>query len=44
MKLANFIAILLATPIPTMISKCIVSVVVVILNFIISKFFTFKKK
>ena len=35
---------LFMTPIPTMISKCIISVIVIILNFIISKFFAFKKK
>ena len=29
-------------PIPPIISKCIITVVVIILNFIISKFFTFK--
>lgn len=37
-------AILFTTPIPTIISKCVISVVVIILNFIISKFFTFKQK
>ena len=31
-------------PIPTMISKCIITVIVIILNFFISKFFAFKKK
>ena len=30
-------------PISTMISKCIVTVIVIILNFFISKFFAFKK-
>lgn len=34
---------LFQTPIPEMISKCIVTVVVIILNFFISKFFAFKK-
>lgn len=33
---------LFQTPIPEMISKCIVTVVVIILNFFISKFFAFK--
>lgn len=36
--------ILFKTPIPVIISKCAINVVIVILNFIISKFFTFKKK
>lgn len=36
--------ILFKTPIPPMISKCVISVIVVILNFIISKFYTFKEK
>lgn len=31
-------------PIPEIISKCIVTIVVIILNFFISKFFAFKKK
>lgn len=31
-------------PIPTIISKCGITVLVIILNFFISKFFTFKKK
>ena len=31
-------------PIPQIISKCIVTVIVIILNFFISKFFAFKKK
>lgn len=31
-------------PISTMISKCIITVIVIILNFFISKFFAFKKK
>lgn len=35
--------ILFKTPLPAIISKCIVSVVIVILNFVISKFFTFRK-
>lgn len=35
---------LFKTSLPNIISKCLVSVVVVILNYIISKFFTFKKK
>ena len=35
---------LFMTPIPQMISKLAVTVIVVILNFFISKFFTFKKK
>ncbi len=30
-------------PIPTIISKCLITVVVIILNFFISKFFAFKK-
>lgn len=34
---------LFQTSIPEMISKCIVTVVVIILNFFISKFFAFKK-
>ena len=29
-------------PIPPIVSKCIITVVVIILNFIISKFFTFR--
>lgn len=29
-------------PIPTIISKCIITIIVIILNFFISKFFTFK--
>lgn len=33
---------LFQTPIPEMISKCIVTVIVIILNFFISKFFAFK--
>lgn len=36
--------ILFATPIPQIISKCFVTVIVIILNFFISKFFAFKKK
>ena len=36
--------ILFQTPIPGMISKCFITVVVVILNFFISKFFAFKNK
>ena len=36
-------ALLFLTPIPQMISKLIVTVIVVILNFFISKFFAFKK-
>ena len=36
-------ALLFLTPMPQMISKLIVTVVVVILNFFISKFFAFKK-
>ena len=36
-------ALLFLTPMPEMISKLIVTVVVVILNFFISKFFAFKK-
>lgn len=36
-------AILFLTPMPQMVSKLIVTVVVVILNFFISKFFAFKK-
>lgn len=32
---------LFMTPIPTIISKCGISIVIVILNFLISKFFTF---
>ena len=36
--------ILFRTPIPTIISKCAINIIIVILNFIISKFFTFKKK
>lgn len=31
-------------PIPSIVSKCIITVVVIVLNFFISKFFTFKKK
>lgn len=31
-------------PIPTIISKCAITVLVIILNFFISKFFAFKKK
>lgn len=31
-------------PIPTIISKCIITIFVIILNFFISKFFAFKKK
>ena len=31
-------------PIPSIVSKCIITVVVIILNFFISKFFTFKRK
>lgn len=31
-------------PIPTIISKCAITVLVIILNFFISKFFTFNKK
>lgn len=31
-------------PIPTIISKCVITVLVIILNFFISKFFAFKKK
>ncbi len=31
-------------PIPTLVSKCIMTVIVIILNFFISKFFAFKKK
>lgn len=30
-------------PIPSIVSKCIITVVVIVLNFFISKFFTFKK-
>ena len=30
-------------PIPTIVSKCIITVIVIILNFFISKFFAFKK-
>ena len=33
---------LFKTPIPTMISKLVVTVIVIILNFFISKFFAFK--
>ena len=36
-------AVLFLTPLPQMISKLIVTVIVVILNFFISKFFAFKK-
>ena len=36
--------ILFQTPIPEMISKCIVTIVVIILNFFISKLFAFKHK
>ena len=35
--------ILFQTPIPELISKCIVSIVVIVLNFFISKSFAFKK-
>ncbi len=35
---------LFQTAIPTMISKCVITVIVIILNFFISKFFAFKKK
>ena len=35
---------LFQTPIPNIISKCIITIVVVILNFFISKYFAFKKK
>ena len=31
-------------PIPTLVSKCIMTVIVIILNFFISKFFAFKKR
>jgi len=31
-------------PIPTIVSKCIITVIVIILNFFISKFFAFKNK
>ena len=31
-------------PIPNIISKCLITVIVIILNFFISKFFAFKKK
>lgn len=31
-------------PIPSIVSKCIITIVVIILNFFISKFFTFKSK
>ena len=31
-------------PIPSIVSKCIITVIVIILNFFISKFFAFKKK
>lgn len=31
-------------PIPSVVSKCIITIVVIILNFFISKFFTFKSK
>ena len=37
-------AILFLTPLPAMISKLIMTVIVIILNFFISKFFAFKKK
>lgn len=37
-------AILFLTPIPQMISKTLMTVIVIILNFFISKFFAFKKK
>ena len=36
--------ILFRTPIPQMISKCAMTVIVIILNFFISKFFAFKRK
>lgn len=36
--------ILFKTPIPSIISKCGISVIVIILNFLISKFYTFKDK
>jgi len=31
-------------PLPSIVSKCIITVIVIILNFFISKFFAFKKK
>ena len=37
-------ALLFLTPIPQMVSKLIMTVIVIILNFFISKFFAFKKK
>ncbi len=37
-------ALLFLTPMPEMISKLIMTVIVIILNFFISKFFAFKKK
>ncbi len=36
--------VLFKTAIPEMISKCFMTVIVIILNFFISKFFAFKKK
>ena len=36
--------ILFKTAIPEMITKCFMTVIVIILNFFISKFFAFKKK
>lgn len=36
--------VLFLTPIPKMISKIIVSIIIIILNFFISKFFAFKQK
>lgn len=36
--------ILFKTSIPIIISKCAINVIIVILNFVISKFFTFKKQ
>lgn len=35
--------ILFKTPIPAIISKCAINVIIVVLNFLISKFFTFKE-
>ncbi len=35
--------ILFKTPIPAIISKCAINVIIVILNFLISKFYTFKE-
>lgn len=32
------------TPIPNIVSKCLITIIVIILNFFISKFFAFKKK